>query len=1119
MTIRVALNHYTRYRYDRPVSLSPHVVRLRPAPHSRTPIRAYSLRIEPPTHFINWQQDPFGNYLARLVFPEKTVEFSVEVDLVADLTVINPFDFFLEEYAETVPFDYRPALAEELAPYLNIREQGPRLRQWLSGVDSGPCATMDFLVALNQRLQGEIEYSIRMEPGVQSCEETLARGIGSCRDSAWLLCQVLRHLGFASRFVSGYLVQLVADVRALDGPSGPEQDFTDLHAWTEVYLPGAGWVGLDPTSGLLASEGHIPLACSPDPTNAAPITGAVDTAATDFHFHNRVTRIHEDPRVTRPYTDGQWQLIDSLGLQVDADLQAMDVRLTMGGEPTFVSIDDMDDPQWNSAALGGHKRQLAGTLLRRLQRRFGQGGAVHFGQGKWYPGEPLPRWALACVWRKDGVAVWHNDDLIAWDDRDYGHGIGDAERFVRQLAQRLRVSADGVMAAWEDTAHYLLAESRLPVNVDPRHADLKDPLERRRLAALLERGLDVPAGYVLPLSRGERGQWHSRPWPLRRSVLFLVPGDSPMGWRLPLDSLPWEDPQERAQKEEPARDPFASHPALTDLHGEVAQRFSRWEAASEALSPEQRVETGAGVAHTALCVEPRDGVLHVFMPPLNYLEHYLELVAAVEATAADLNLPVRLEGYEPPRDQRLERFLVTPDPGVIEVNIHPSRNWPELVERTEVLYEEARQARLGTEKFMLDGRHTGTGGGNHVTLGGPTPADSPMLRRPDLLRSFLTYWQRHPSLSYLFSGLFIGPTSQAPRIDEARHESLYELEIAFQRLPDGETPQPWLVDRLLRHLLVDQTGNTHRAEFCIDKLYSPDSPTGRLGLVELRGFEMPPHPRMSLMQMLLIRALTAHFWRRPYRGRLVRWGTELHDRFMLPYYVWADIREVVNDLRADGYPFQLEWLDPFFEFRFPCIGRIQVDTLELELRTAIEPWHVLGEETTALGTARFVDSSVERMQVLVKGMTSERHAVVCNGRRLPLRPTGVKGEFVAGVRYRAWQPPSALHPTIPPDSPLVFDVIDLWNGRAIAGCTYHVSHPGGRSFDDFPVNAAAAETRRGARFWNFGHTPGAIQPPPEFTRLGRFSPGGSPLGPFAPPREEVNAEYPTTLDLRRRRDD
>lgn len=1109
MPIRIACNHVTSYKFDRPISLAPHVLRLRPAAHCRTPIHAYSLKVLPETHFLNWQQDAFGNYLARLVFPEKTRELRFEVEVIADMTAYNPFDFFIEESAEKFPFEYSQLEKMELAPYLQKVVTGPRLEKWLKKVDQGEVNTIDFLIEVNRQVQQTVNYSVRMEPGVQSCEQTLQREIGSCRDSAWLLVQIFRHLGLAARFVSGYLVQLTTDEKSLDGPSGPEADFTDLHAWTEVYVPGAGWIGLDPTSGLLASEGHIPLACTPHPTSAAPVTGAMDMCEVEFEHSNTVTRIHEDPRVTKPYSDEQWAMVNALGQLVDEELEAGDVRLTMGGEPTFVSIDDMESAQWNTAADGEHKRELANNLLLRLRDTFGPGGLLHFGQGKWYPGEALPRWAYSCFWRKDQTPIWREPKLLADIRLDYKFTHEDALKFAEQLTTKLGIRKDYLVPGYEDVLYWLWKEGTVPNNVDPLKANLKDSADRRALAKVLEHGLGTPVGYSLPLKWDlDKDRWKSSPWDFRREQMYLIPGDSAMGMRLPLDSLPWVAPDKREPFYE--RDQFEDLPDLADYHDETGEAV----AADSPDEPEQGEVPEVEVSHTALCIEARDGRLHMFMPPLSTLEQYLHLLAAIESTAATLKLPVVIEGYEPPRDYRLERLAVTPDPGVIEVNIHPAKNWPDLVANTTRLYSEARQCRLGTEKFMQDGRHTGTGGGNHITLGGETPTDSPMLRRPDLLRSLVTYWQHHPGLSYLFSGMFLGPTSQAPRIDEARNDSLYELEIAFQQMPDGEVPEPWLVDRLLRNLLIDVTGNTHRSEFCIDKLYSPDSATGRLGILELRAFEMPPHAQMSLVQNLLLRTLLARFWKQPYKQKLIRWGTELHDRFLLPYYVRQDMKEVVADLQEAGYPFQLEWFDPFFEFRFPRYGTVQIDDIEMELRFAIEPWHVLGEEVSSQGTARFVDSSVERLQVHITGLTEGRHVIACNGRRLPLRKTGRKDEFVVGVRYRAWQPPSALHPTIKPHSPLVFDVIDSWTGRSIGGCAYHVSHPGGRSYDDFPVNAITAESRRGALFTVTEHTPGPVQPQADFANLGKFFPKGSAPGQMAPPQAEPNGEFPYTLDLR-----
>src|SRR5271166_4588654 len=1086
MPLSVALTHRTTYRYDRAVTLGPQTIRLRPAPHARTPVLSYALRVEPKPHFINWQQDPQGNHLARVVFPERVTHFGVTVDLVADMVTINPFDFFLEPDAETWPFGYDPLLEQELAPFRRLAAMGPLLQGLLDQVPRDERRTVDMLVALNRMVQSRVAYIVRMEPGVWTPEETLAAGKGSCRDSAWLLVQLLRQLGYAARFVSGYLIQLVGDVKPLEGPEGPTSDFTDLHAWAEAYLPGAGWVGMDATSGLLTGEGHIPLAATPDPQSAAAITGAVEKCETEFGFDMRLTRVRETPRVTKPYSEAQWQDILAMGAAVDRALAA---------------ATDFDEPEWNTDALGPTKQHLADKLMRRLRERWAPGSALQNVSGKHYPGEQLPRWALYAHWRKDGEPVWRDPALLAAAEDVDTATSADAHRFCAALAERLQVDPSLINPAYEDVHYYLWREHRLPANVVVEDAKLGDPMERARLARVFGHGLAAPVGSVLPLRRAIHDDvrvWQSGKWFFRAGALFLLPGDSPIGYRLPLESLPWEDPDRIEHDTEP--DPFAPHvplPPPQALRSSVPLSDFMG-AGAEGLRPVVQELPVVGhdesdLVRTALCVEPRNGVIHVFFPPLYAAEDWLTLAAAVEDTAEELGRKVVLEGYLPPRDPGLLHFSVTPDPGVIEVNVHPASSWHEIVQRGEDLYDEARQVGLATEKFMLDGSHVGTGGGNHVVMGAAEPADSPFLRRLDLLKSLLGFWHNHPSLSYLFSGLFIGPSSQHPRIDEARQDSLAELEIAFSQITPGKEVAPWLVDRMFRHLLADMTGNTHRTEFCIDKLYAPETSTGRLGLVEFRALEMPPHARMAAAQLLLMRSAVAAFWERPYERQLIRWGTQLHDRFLLPHFVDQDLRGVLADLTGAGYAFERSWFDSHFEFRFPKIGTTVIGGVEIELRHAIEPWNVLGEEPGAGGTVRRVDSSLERMQVRVRGLPGDRYAVACNGRRLPLHPTGTHGERVAGVRYRAWQPPSCLHPTIPVHTPLVFDLMDLAAGRSLGGCTYHVAHPGGRSYETFPVNAYEAEARRGARFQPFGHTPGSV----------------------ALPAEEPNPVLPFTLDLRR----
>ncbi|UJR87207.1 DUF2126 domain-containing protein [Sandaracinus amylolyticus] len=1089
--MRVRLRHETRYRYPRPALLGPHLVRLHPAAHARADLLTYQLGIEP-AHQLRWQQDPSGNRIARVTFPSGrgADELSVVVDCALEIRPVNPFDFFVDDDAKEIPFVYAPGLAAELAPYRAQRELGPRTRAFVESLAPRGYVT-EWLVELNRRVASEVRYVIRDEAGIQTSEETLAVGRGSCRDSAVLLVDALRARGLAARFVSGYLVQLADEGDIPEEQRGVSHDVVDLHAWAEVFVPGGGWIGLDGTSGLLCGEGHVPLACTADPVLASPVEGTASEPGA-ITFSMEIARIGHEPSPKRPYTEDQWKELVACGHRVDDALGRRGITLTMGGEPTFVSRAHVKEPEWNTTALGETKWTHGVALARELATRFGgavssdaAGGArsgvlVMQRMGKHYPGESLPRWAIDLIWRRDGEPIWRDLRRLAFPGKEKPNveiGEAQADTLARAIARRLGVETTPV-AGYEDPWVHAVQEENLPDDVDPLAASLRDPEARRTLARVLGRGLDRVVGYAVPIGReGER--WVTSKWSFRRGAMFLVPGDSPMGLRLPLDRLPGSPP------------PFFEKDPTT-----VGEAFAPRMQRPGDIRPVHTLAAD-GILRTALVTEVRDGVMHVFVPPMPSADDFLELVAIVEDASVETGLPVRVEGYAPPHDARLRTCAVTPDPGVLEVNVPFTDRFGEYVSTMETIADAARHAGLTTMKLQLDGRESGTGGGHHLTLGGPSPNDSPFLRRPDLLASLLRYLQAHPSLSYLFTGLFVGPTSQAPRIDEARHESLYELELALARIPrhgsSDTPPPPWLIDRLLRNLLIDVSGNTHRTELSIDKLWDPGSPSGRLGLVELRAFEMPPHERMAVAQMLLVRGMMSMLAASPWEKPLVRWGSELHDRFMLPHYLWRDLEDVLADLERSGVTMDGAWFRPFLELRCPMLGKLQTGDVSLELRAAIEPWPVLGDEPLAGGTARHVDSSLERVEVRVDGLVEGRHAVMVNGLMLPLRATGRAAERVAGVRFRAWQPPFCLQPTIGLHHPLRFDVVDLWARRSLGACTYHVWHPEGRAYDEPPLTLAEAAARRAARFTTLGHAP----------------------HPVVPIETKPHPDQPFTLDLRR----
>ena len=1109
--MRVRIHHRTSYLYSEPTSFGAHTVRLRPADHARARLLSYNLDIRPKP-VVHWHQDPSGNRVARATFEDQTPapRLDLVVDAAFEIRPVNPFDFYVDDRFRDLPWAYPPRLREELAPFLKPQALGPRTEAFAESLPPRGYV-VDYLVRLNREVARCVKYIIRDEPGIRTSEETLQVGAGSCRDSAVLLVDVLRRHGLAARFVSGYLVQLTDEGIIPDEAKGVDRDVVDLHAWAEVYLVGAGWIGLDGTSGLLAGEGHIPLAGTADPALAGPVEGTASRGAERLDVEMRVERLGHEPRPRVPYTDAQWTALQTLGEAVDERIRQAGMTVTMGGEPTWTSRMHPNEPEWHGDALGPTKWKQGILLTRELMARLAEGGVLLHRFGKQYPGESLPRWVMHLLWRPDGASLWQNPALLDYgsgghaavdDGRTVQGGVAaeQATAFRQALARALGIDPELWMPGYEDPWAFIKEEEDLPVDVDPLAFRLEDPEERRRLARVLGRGLTQPVGYALPLGRTNRG-WATAPWQFRRGHMFLIPGDSPMGLRLPLTRVGGQPLETWSQDPSALGSSLNQRPGLQPRARMKAEPRARMKAATgeagatpfESFGLPNQVEKERSV-RTALCAEIRAGVLHVFLPPVPETSHFLDLLSAVEHAAQQTQTPVSLEGYPPPQDPGLRSCLVTPDPGVIEVNLPVTDTFADYSALVETINDAANHAHLTTEKYQLDGREAGSGGGHHLTLGGPTTAESPFLVRPQLTSSLIRFVQNHPSLSYLFTGLFVGPTSQAPRVDEARHDALYELEIALQRLertPDA--PPPWLVDRLLRNLLVDVEGNTHRTEISIDKLYDPGMASGRQGLLEFRAFEMPPHERMAVAQMLMVRGLVAHLAHRPYRQGLMRWGSQLHDRFMLPHFLWEDFRGVLRELRDGGLNFEAELFRPFLDFRCPLVGRREIGAGEIELRSALEPWPVLGEQAAERLTVRYVDSSVERLEVKVRGFDEGRHVVTVNDRTLPMRPTGTATERVAGVRFKAWQPPSGLQPTLPVHSPLRIDVIDTWARRSLGAVTYHVFHPEGQAFDEPPLTAFEAAARRAQRFTTEGHAPYPAQPMPA----------------------EPHPEQPFTLDLRR----
>ncbi|WP_372717663.1 transglutaminase family protein, partial [Novipirellula sp.] len=810
-----------------------------------------------------------------------------------------------------------------------------------------------------------------------------------------------------------------------------------------------------------------------------------------------------------------WHDIAATGRYVDDQLSKQQIALCSSAEVNFIR-----DPSTASDAsiAGRDDRELAELLLSRLRTQWGSGGAVHIGQGEHYRGEGSARWRMSCCYRSDGHPLWRDvNPLPRGTESPREVTADDANQFATALASGLTVNPDYVIPAYEDRLHQLWTDpSQLPLVLETD--ELTDPLRRQRLAQRLSTPQSTPTGYVLPLRWNPiRNRWSSGTWEFRRSKLYLLPGDFSMGFRLPLGSLSKHATEADEIANEPSQ--FEEKDLLPQIYGETSARQTVFSPPSD-RSEELDSEKNGRAPRTALCVQARDNAIHVFLPPIHHVEHYVELVAVIHAVAQQLQLPVVLEGYDPPQDPRLMRFVIEPDRNRLRLVLPAASNWQEQSELFETAFVEAKAVGLVAESGLaedtedvahldeLNEEKVQRGSSNTaLTLGGPTPATSPFLNHPPLLRSLISYWLNHPCLSYLFSGTQVGPSGNAPRPDEGRDDALYELGIALERFPVADSPHLWLPDRLLRHLLADASGNMHRAEIRVDTLYAPERQSRRLGQIILQSFAMAPISKLASLQGLLVRALVAHFHQRPYAEPLVRWESQLHDRFMLPQVLWDDFSQVIRDLNESGLPLQQEWFRSIFELNFPRLGRVQLGDITLELRRAHEPWPLLAEEVTGAGIARFIDVANERLQVRLSGVVPDRYVLACNRESVPLKRGTTEGEYVAGVRYKVTQPPSTLHPTIGPVNKLVFELIDTWTGKSIGGCTYYPAAP--QTWTAGPMGTPTPVQLPG--------TEPTVPPVPEARSpvrvSGRFEGTGSGEGDFSMPTYRLDRRFPYLLDL------